>query len=43
MTGASAMWDAGYTGEGVDVAVIDSGVVPVDGLSRPARSSTART
>ena len=32
MTGASAMWDAGYTGAGVDVALIDSGVVPVDGL-----------
>ena len=32
VTGASAMWDAGYTGQGVDVAVIDSGVVPVDGL-----------
>jgi serine protease AprX len=32
MTGASALWDAGYTGAGVDVAVIDSGVVPVDGL-----------
>jgi serine protease AprX len=32
MTGASAMWDAGFTGAGVDVAVIDSGVVPVDGL-----------
>ena len=32
MTGAAAMWDAGYTGAGVDVAVIDSGVVPVDGL-----------
>ena len=29
MTGAAAMWDAGYTGAGVDVAVIDSGVVPV--------------
>ena len=27
------MWDAGYTGKGVDVAVIDSGIVPVDGLS----------
>ena len=37
------MWDAGYTGKGVDVAVIDSGVVPVDGLKRPARSSTVRT
>jgi serine protease AprX len=33
VTGASAMWDAGYTGKGVDVAVIDSGVVPVDGLN----------
>ena len=32
MTGAAAMWDAGFTGAGVDVAVIDSGVVPVDGL-----------
>src|SRR3954454_611655 len=31
-TGASSMWDAGYTGAGVDVAVIDSGVVPVNGL-----------
>src|SRR3954469_8809925 len=29
VTGAAAMWDAGYTGQGVDVAVIDSGVVPV--------------
>jgi serine protease AprX len=32
MTGAASMWDAGYTGAGVDVAVIDSGVVPIDGL-----------
>ncbi len=32
MTGASTMWDAGYTGAGVDVAVIDSGIAPVDGL-----------
>jgi subtilisin family serine protease len=32
VTGASEMWNAGYTGKGVDVAVIDSGVVPVDGL-----------
>ena len=29
VTGASSLWDAGYTGQGVDVAVIDSGVVPV--------------
>jgi subtilase family protein len=33
VTGASAMWDKGYTGKGVDVAVLDSGVVPVDGLN----------
>ena len=33
MTGADAMWDAGYTGAGVDVALIDSGVVPVQGLT----------
>jgi serine protease AprX len=32
MTGAADMWDAGYTGAGVDVALIDSGVVPVQGL-----------
>src|SRR4051812_14927580 len=32
VTGASALWNAGYTGKGVDVAVVDSGVVPVDGL-----------
>ena len=32
VTGASSLWDAGYTGQGVDVAVIDSGVVPVKGL-----------
>ena len=31
--GAQAWWDAGYTGAGVDVAIIDSGVAPVQGLS----------
>jgi serine protease AprX len=31
-TGAQAMWKAGYTGKGVDIALIDSGVVAVDGL-----------
>jgi serine protease AprX len=30
---ATNMWQAGYTGAGVDVALIDSGVVPVQGLS----------
>src|SRR4051812_36622799 len=37
LTGASAMWDAGYTGKGVDVAVIDSGAVPVDGFTAPGK------
>jgi serine protease AprX len=31
-TGAQAWWAAGYTGKGVDVALIDSGVSPVNGL-----------
>jgi len=32
-TGAQAWWNAGYTGKGIDVAVIDTGVSPVGGLS----------
>jgi serine protease AprX len=32
MTGAASMWDAGFTGAGVDVAVVDSGTAPVEGL-----------
>src|SRR5512140_789844 len=32
-TGARAYWKAGYTGKGVDVAIIDSGIAPVNGLS----------
>ena len=31
-TGARAFWAEGYTGQGVDVALIDSGVAPVDGI-----------
>ena len=31
-TGAQQWWDAGYTGSGIDVAVIDTGVSPVPGL-----------
>src|SRR5207248_6498921 len=31
--GAQAWWNAGYTGKGVDVAVIDTGVAPVAGLN----------
>ncbi|TFV65624.1 peptidase S8 and S53 subtilisin kexin sedolisin, partial [Blastococcus sp. CT_GayMR20] len=37
VTGASTMWDAGYTGKGVDVAVIDSGIVPVEGFNTPGK------
>jgi serine protease AprX len=37
ITGAADFWTAGYTGQGVDVAVIDSGVVPVDGLTAPGK------
>jgi serine protease AprX len=33
LTGAQSWWDAGYTGKGIDVAVIDSGVSPVAGLN----------
>jgi serine protease AprX len=31
-TGAQSWWDAGFTGNGVGVAVIDTGVTPVPGL-----------
>jgi serine protease AprX len=33
LTGARDWWSAGYTGRGVDIALIDSGVSPVQGLS----------
>ncbi|MGH2734165.1 MAG: S8 family serine peptidase, partial [Actinomycetota bacterium] len=32
VTGAREFWRRGYTGQGVDVAVIDTGVAPVTGL-----------
>jgi serine protease AprX len=35
--GATAWWNAGYTGKGIDVAVIDSGVSPVAGLDAPGK------
>ena len=31
------MWEQGYTGSGVDVALIDSGVAPVPGLKAPGK------
>jgi serine protease AprX len=36
-TGAASWWGAGYTGKGIDVAVIDSGVTPVPGLDGPGK------
>src|SRR5262245_52014397 len=36
-SGAAAWWNAGYTGAGVDVAVIDTGVTPVPGLDGPGK------
>ena len=36
-SGAAAWWNAGYTGAGVDVAVIDTGVAPVPGLNAPGK------
>jgi subtilisin family serine protease len=33
ITGAATYWQHGYTGQGVGVALIDSGVAPVDGLT----------
>jgi subtilase family protein len=34
---ANDLWKMGYTGAGVDVALIDSGVVPVNGLTAPGK------
>jgi serine protease AprX len=37
ITGAPAFWQKGFTGQGVDVALIDSGVVGVNGLTTPGK------
>jgi subtilisin family serine protease len=37
ITGAQTYWKAGYTGKGIDVAVIDTGVAQVDGLTAPGK------
>jgi serine protease AprX len=34
LTGAADMWACGWTGKGVDVALIDTGVAPVPGVGR---------
>jgi serine protease AprX len=36
-TGAQMLWRAGLTGNGVDVALIDTGVAPVTALADPAK------
>jgi serine protease AprX len=36
-TGAQAYWSAGFTGAGIDVAVIDTGVNAVEGLATPGK------
>jgi len=35
--GVQAWWNAGYTGRGVDVAVIDTGIAAVPGLNAPGK------
>jgi serine protease AprX len=37
ITGANDMWQKGYTGNGIDVALIDTGVAPVSGLDDSAK------
>jgi serine protease AprX len=37
LTGARQLWSQGYTGSGVGVALIDSGVAPVDGMTAPGK------
>eukprot|EP01041_Mallomonas_annulata_P019950 gene19950-39516_t len=37
ITGAQRLWDAGFVGQGIDVAVIDTGVAKVPGLDRPGK------
>ncbi len=37
MIGAKNLWVAGATGAGIDIALIDSGVAPVNGLTYPGK------
>ena len=37
ITGARAMWAKGFTGQGVDIALIDTGIAPVEGLTTPGK------
>ena len=43
LSGARDWWRAGYTGKGVDVALIDTGVSPVRACPAPASCSTGLT
>jgi len=36
-TGAADMWAQGFTGSGVDIALIDTGIAPVDGLRQKGK------
>jgi len=37
ITGARYMWSQGFTGKGVDIALIDTGIAPVEGLTTPGK------
>ncbi len=37
VTGAGEFWNDGFTGKGVDIALIDSGVAAMDGLTAPGK------
>ena len=37
IVGAPTYWKAGFTGRGVDIALIDTGVAPVAGLTTPGK------
>ena len=37
ITSANTFWNAGFDGSGIDIALIDTGVVPVDGLAWPGK------
>ena len=37
LTGAVDYWSKGFTGKGIDIALIDTGVAPVDGLTAPGK------
>ncbi|MDA8217285.1 MAG: S8 family serine peptidase, partial [Dehalococcoidales bacterium] len=42
VVGAPPVWDLGYTGQGVGVAVLDSGIAPVADLTQPDNRIVAR-